>query len=37
MHSAFFCPVPTTGNPTEALSNRFQGTALPAECLFLVL
>ena len=24
-HSAFFCPVPTTGNPTEALSTRFQG------------
>lgn len=25
LHSAFFCPVPTTGNPTEALANRFQG------------
>jgi hypothetical protein len=25
MHSAFYCPVPTTGNPTEALANRFQG------------
>lgn len=24
MHSAFYCPVPTTGNPTEALANRFQ-------------
>lgn len=23
-HSAFFCPVPTTGNPTEVLINRFQ-------------
>ncbi|KAH0441871.1 ph domain protein [Colletotrichum camelliae] len=23
-HSAFHCPVPTSGNPTEALSNRFQ-------------
>ncbi|KAH6653730.1 hypothetical protein BKA67DRAFT_499109, partial [Truncatella angustata] len=23
-HSAFYCPVPTTGNPTEGLSNRFQ-------------
>lgn len=22
--SAFYCPVPTTGNPTEVLSNRFQ-------------
>lgn len=25
MHSAFFSPVPTTGNPTEILANRFQG------------
>jgi hypothetical protein len=25
LHSAFYCPVPTTGNPTEALANRFQG------------
>lgn len=25
IHSAFYCPVPTTGNPTEALANRFQG------------
>lgn len=24
-HSAFFCPVPTTGAPTEVLSERFQG------------
>jgi hypothetical protein len=24
-HSAFYCPVPTTGNPTETLANRFQG------------
>jgi len=24
-HSAFFSPVPTSGNPTEILSNRFQG------------
>jgi hypothetical protein len=24
-HSAFFCPVPTTGNPTEVLANRFNG------------
>jgi len=23
-HSAFYCPVPTTGNPTEILANRFQ-------------
>lgn len=27
MHSAFYCPVPTTGNPTETLANRFQGTS----------
>lgn len=25
MNSAFFTPVPTTGSPTEILSNRFQG------------
>lgn len=25
LHSAFYCPVPTKGNPTEALANRFQG------------
>ncbi|KAL2179416.1 uncharacterized protein P884DRAFT_275764 [Thermothelomyces heterothallicus CBS 202.75] len=24
MHSAFYCPVPTSANPTEALANRFQ-------------
>lgn len=24
-NSAFYCPVPTTGNPTEILANRFQG------------
>lgn len=24
IHSAFFCPVPTTGSPTELLANRFQ-------------
>jgi hypothetical protein len=27
-HSAFFSPVPTTGNPTEILANRFQGTSI---------
>lgn len=27
-HSAFFSPVPTSGNPTEILSNRFQGMLL---------
>jgi len=25
MRSAFYSPVPTTGNPTEILANRFQG------------
>jgi len=25
MQSAFYCPVPTAGSPTEALANRFQG------------
>ncbi len=25
MHSAFYCPVPTSGNPTDVLANRFQG------------
>ena len=25
INSAFYTPVPTTGNPTEILSNRFQG------------
>lgn len=28
-HSAFYCPVPTTGNPTEALANRFQCEFVP--------
>jgi hypothetical protein len=28
MHSAFFSPVPTSGNPTEILANRFQGMQL---------
>lgn len=27
MRSAFYSPVPTTGNPTEILANRFQGTS----------
>lgn len=30
-HSAFHSPVPTTGNPTEILANRFQGTN-PLRC-----
>lgn len=25
IQSAFYCPVPTTGSPTEVLANRFQG------------
>lgn len=24
-NSAFYCPVPTTGSPTELLADRFQG------------
>ncbi|KAK0669767.1 hypothetical protein QBC41DRAFT_223255 [Cercophora samala] len=24
LHSAFYCPVPTSGSPTEILANRFQ-------------
>jgi len=31
-HSAFYCPVPTTGNPTEILANRFQGSWLSPLC-----
>lgn len=30
MHSAFYCPVPTSANPTEVLANRFQGLSSPA-------
>lgn len=26
MQSAFFCPVPTSGNPTDVMANRFQGS-----------
>lgn len=25
VNSAFMVPIPTTGNPTEVLANRFQG------------
>ncbi|MCJ1282813.1 hypothetical protein MMC26_002139 [Xylographa opegraphella] len=28
LYSAFFTPVPTSGNPTEILANRFQGKFL---------
>ena len=24
LHSAFYCPVPTSGTPTDVLANRFQ-------------
>jgi ribosomal protein L9 len=35
MNSVFYCPVPTSGNPTELLANRFQGTLPPIPaCLF---
>ena len=27
MHSAFYCPVPTSANPTEVLASRFQGSS----------
>lgn len=27
--SAFYCPVPTKGNPTDALAARFQGACIP--------
>lgn len=29
IHSAFYCPVPTSGSPTEVLAGRFQGTHPP--------
>ena len=32
LHSAFFCPVPTSGSPTDALAARFQGSSSPAPC-----
>jgi hypothetical protein len=28
MNSVFYCPVPTSGSPTELLANRFQGMLL---------
>lgn len=30
-NSAFYCPVPTTGNPTEVLANRFQGKQVSSQ------
>lgn len=33
-NSAFYCPVPTSGNPTELLATRFQGqSTLPIACV----
>lgn len=26
-NSAFYCPVPLSGNPTDLLADRFQGTS----------
>lgn len=38
INSAFFTPVPTTGNPTEILANRFQGMySSCGECLVAAL
>lgn len=31
LHNAFFCPVPTSGNPTDLLAQRFQGTSIPSQ------
>lgn len=28
-NSVFFCPIPTTGNPTDVLCNRFQSASAP--------
>lgn len=33
-NSVFYCPVPTSGNPTEVLSTRFQGES-ETRCLML--
>lgn len=35
LYSAFFTPVPTTGNPTEILAGRFQGETHYPRILFL--
>ena len=31
-NSAFYCPVPTSGNPTELLAARFQGEMVISNC-----
>jgi ribosomal protein L9 len=37
-NSVFYCPVPTSGSPTELLANRFQGMLLPfSACLFALV
>lgn len=33
-NSAFYCPIPTSGNPTELLATRFQGTFSARYSLF---
>jgi hypothetical protein len=33
MNSVFYCPVPTSGSPTELLANRFQCTLLPSQAV----
>ena len=33
MNNAFYTPVPTSGNPTEILANRFQGMSFSIEAL----
>ena len=32
MNSPFYIPVPTTGNPTEILADRFQGQSTTSPC-----
>ena len=36
-NSAFFCPVPTMGNPTELLADRFQCELSTTSCLWHLL
>lgn len=31
-HSVFYCPVPTSGSPTDVLANRFQGKCSSSPC-----
>lgn len=32
INSAFMVPIPTNGNPTDALANRFQGMIISRQC-----